>query len=86
MHIAKKLYGTSCEICGWAEATTDVHHMDYFDREEGDPKSESTDDYAVLCPNHHRWVHDKKINREKLLTMIKARIKISHEVRRLLNG
>ena len=27
--LARNLYGTNCELCGWGKATCDVHHIDY---------------------------------------------------------
>lgn len=45
--------GDACEICGWNEATCDVHHRI--------PKSmggkNTIENAIVLCPNHHRIAH-----------------------------
>lgn len=32
--IAKKLYGETCELCGWRKATCDVHHIRYQEHQE----------------------------------------------------
>jgi hypothetical protein len=45
-----------CAICGWHEATCDVHHI--VPKKDG-----GTDDninLIVVCPNHHRILHTNK--------------------------
>lgn len=48
-----KRCGVGCAICGWSEASCDIHHI-------VSKKSGGTDDHSnlvVLCPNCHRKVH-----------------------------
>jgi len=47
-----------CSICGWNEGRCDIHHI------KG-KKIKNADDHKnliLLCPNHHRLVHENKIN------------------------
>lgn len=46
--------GNSCEICGWAEASCDVHHRVPISRGGQNTLLNS----IVLCPNHHRIAHE----------------------------
>lgn len=43
-----------CMICGWKEATCDIHHIK--PKKEGGTNDNSN--LIVLCPNCHRKVHD----------------------------
>lgn len=46
-----------CMICGWNEATCDIHHIQ-------PKKNGGTDDNSnliVVCPNCHRKIHDHKL-------------------------
>lgn len=49
-------YGNKCEVCGWAEATCDVHHRVLKSR----GGLHTITNAIVLCPNHHRLEHDRK--------------------------
>lgn len=51
-----------CVVCGWNESTTDIHHI--IPRKDG-----GTDDHTnltIVCPNHHRMLHTKKLDPSKL--------------------
>jgi 5-methylcytosine-specific restriction endonuclease McrA len=45
--------GCVCSICGWDEASLDLHHI----IEQKNGGSDSPDNLIVLCPNCHRKVH-----------------------------
>lgn len=74
--VGLKAYGSKCEWagCGWSSAPCDVHHTNYQEHQaqenelrkvKGDhyqlPKSVLSKDLSVLCPNHHRYTHDKDL-------------------------
>lgn len=46
--------GPACAICGWDEATCDVHHR----VPKADGGLNSIPNGIVLCPNHHRIAHE----------------------------
>lgn len=46
-----------CFICGWQEASCDIHHI--IPRSSGG--SDNFDNLAVLCPNHHRLADQGKL-------------------------
>jgi len=46
-----------CFICGWSEATCDVHHI--VPRRDGG--SNDLDNLVILCPNHHRLADQGKL-------------------------
>lgn len=54
-----KRMNLGCSICGWNEASLDIHHIL--------PKSKGgTDDNSnltLLCPNHHRMAHSGIIDK-----------------------
>lgn len=54
--------GCGCSICGWNEATCDVHHI-IPKKQHG---SDMNDNLCILCPNCHRKVHDHKIETSSL--------------------
>ena len=60
--IAKKYFGNYCAICGWDEAGCDAHHN--IPVEEGGKNSLTN--IIIVCPNHHRLIHDNKISKEEL--------------------
>ena len=68
-HLSKKIrdkYGTlSCFICGWQEATCDVHHI--MPRTKGATDEESN--MTVVCPNHHRMIHQGKVSLNNIKTL-----------------
>jgi hypothetical protein len=81
VEIGHKTYGTKCEWvgCGWDAAQTDVHHINYqqHQAEEDEargskgehfqlPKDNNSTNLAVLCPNHHRFVHARDLGMDIL--------------------
>lgn len=42
----------SCAICGWNEASCDKHHII--------PGKHDLDNLIIVCPNHHRIIHQTK--------------------------
>lgn len=44
-----------CMICGWNEATCDIHHI--IPKKQGG--SNNNENLIVICPNCHRKVHNK---------------------------
>ena len=59
----KKLSHLSCQICGWNEASRDLHHI--IPVAQGGKNEENN--LITLCPNHHRMVHSKLITETELL-------------------
>ena len=53
MHKILKRMKACCAICGWQHATCDVHHI--VPKSKGG--SHSDDNLIVVCPNHHRIIH-----------------------------
>jgi len=68
-HLSKKIrdkYGAlSCFICGWQESTCDVHHI--VPRSKGGTDEDSN--MTVVCPNHHRMIHQGKVNVNNIKTL-----------------
>lgn len=60
--LAKKYYDDKCAICGWEEGSCDTHHIIPV-KEDG---KNLMSNVIILCPNHHRLVHENKIKREEL--------------------
>lgn len=54
-----------CSICGWNEATCDIHHI--ISRKKGG--LDNNDNLCILCPNCHRKVHCGKIKSETLVNI-----------------
>ena len=55
-----------CSNCNWKEGTCDIHHIN-------GRKIENCNDHSnlsLLCPNCHRLVHEKKIKKEDLKTLV----------------
>lgn len=48
-----------CSICDWKESTCDLHHI--IHRKDGG--LDNDENLVLLCPNHHRIVHDKTLNK-----------------------
>lgn len=46
----------SCCICSWNEATCDIHHI--IPKKDGGTNDDTN--LTILCPNHHRMIHDGK--------------------------
>lgn len=47
-----------CALCEWDEARCDIHHI--IARKNGGGWSD--DNLIILCPNHHRMAHSRKIS------------------------
>lgn len=62
--ILKRL-NIGCCRCGWNKGTCDLHHI------EGKkiPNADSHSNLTYLCPNCHRLFHEKKINKNDILTL-----------------
>jgi hypothetical protein len=58
-----------CELCGWSESTCDIHHI----VEVSDGGKNELDNLVVVCPNHHRMIHNDLISKDKLSQLIKDR-------------
>jgi len=54
---AIRVFGNKCEICGWCAARCDVHHK--ISRCDGG--THTLGNAQVLCPNHHREIHEISI-------------------------
>lgn len=68
--LLKKLRRSSpCEICGWAEATRDVHHI--LSASKGG--KDVNNNLIVVCPNHHRMIHRNLISQNDLVKIAKSR-------------
>ena len=52
---AIRAYGNRCGVCGWSEARCDVHHK--VSRSDGGKNT--LENSLVLCPNHHRIIHEQ---------------------------
>lgn len=48
-----------CSICGWNEATCDLHHI--IPRKNNG--SDDVNNLIIVCPNCHRKIHNKKIDK-----------------------
>lgn len=49
-------YGNKCEFCGWCEGRCDVHHR----KHKSKGGLHTIKNAIVVCPNHHRLVHESK--------------------------
>ncbi len=54
-----------CVVCGWCESTTDIHHI--IPRKNGG--SDDHSNLTIVCPNHHRMLHTKKLDASNLKTI-----------------
>lgn len=64
-----KLRKKPCEICGWDEATRDVHHIISVSKGGKDTNS----NLIAVCPNHHRMIHRNLISQNDLKKIAKSR-------------
>jgi hypothetical protein len=60
-----KRMNLGCCICGWNEGSCDVHHI-YGRKIEN---CDSNENLTYLCPNHHRLVHENKIDKKNLIPL-----------------
>jgi len=56
----KELYGYRCQICGqlvgeeYGSRIAEAHHIEYFVKS----LNNDADNQMIVCPNHHRIIHD----------------------------
>lgn len=62
-----KRIGIGCCICGWNEGTGDIHHIHGRKVENANNHNNLT----YVCPNHHRLIHENKIDKSTLITIDK---------------
>lgn len=43
-----------CSVCGWKDALCDIHHI--VPRRKGG--TNDNNNLTILCPNHHRLIHE----------------------------
>ncbi len=65
----------SCEICGWNDSTRDIHHI--LPVSQGGKNT--LDNVIVLCPNHHRMIHNNLVSKEIVETTLKLRLSLHPE-------
>jgi len=54
-----------CCICDWKESSCDIHHIN--GRKIEDPHNHKN--LTILCPNHHRMIHNKRLDKSLLKTI-----------------
>lgn len=54
-----------CCICGWKEATCDIHHINGKKVNDADGHWNLT----CVCPNHHRMYHNNKLKKEDFIPL-----------------
>lgn len=64
-HKIIKRIGLGCCVCGWNESTCDIHHINGKKVENFNGHWNLT----LLCPNHHRMFHTKKLKKEDVKTL-----------------
>lgn len=64
-----ELYLLPCAICGWKEASRDVHHIIPV-RKNG---KNAASNLITLCPNHHRMADRNLISQDELIKLVKSR-------------
>lgn len=65
-----------CEICGWKEATRDIHHI--LPVSKGGKNT--LDNVILVCPNHHRMFHHNLVSKEAVETAFKLRLSLHPEL------
>jgi hypothetical protein len=55
--LKKELSDEPCQVCGWKQSYCDTHRV-RFGKNGGRYVRENV---LVVCPNHHRLIHDKKL-------------------------
>lgn len=58
-----------CEICGWNETITDLHHI----KKVSDGGLNEMDNLIKVCPNHHRMIHNDLVPLAKLNEIVQNR-------------
>lgn len=64
--ILKRL-NLGCCICKWKEGSCDIHHI----KGKKILNSDSHNNLTLLCPNHHRLFHEKKISEKDVIPLSK---------------
>lgn len=54
-----------CSVCGWNEGTCDIHHING----RKIPNAHDHKNLTCVCPNHHRLIHEGKIDKSTLKTL-----------------
>jgi hypothetical protein len=62
-----KRIGLGCCVCGWNDASCDIHHINGRKVENANAHWNLT----CLCPNHHRMCHNAKLEKSKLISLDK---------------
>jgi len=62
-----KRINLGCCVCGWKEGSCDIHHING----KGIPNPDNHENLTLLCPNHHRLFHEKKISKENVIPLSK---------------
>lgn len=68
--LQRVLGGLPCEICGWTEATRDIHHI--IPVAEGGKNL--LNNLIVVCPNHHRMMHRNLVPNNLIQDAISLRL------------
>jgi hypothetical protein len=63
-----KRLNINCLNCGWDKTTCDIHHINGRKIENCHHHSNLT----LLCPNCHRMVHEGKLDKKKLKTLLEV--------------
>ena len=64
--ILKRL-NLGCCVCKWKEGSCDIHHIN--GKKISNP--DAHENLTLLCPNHHRLFHEKKISRDDVVSLDK---------------
>ena len=64
--ILKRL-NLGCCICKWKEGSCDIHHIN--GKKISNP--DAHENLTLLCPNHHRLFHEKKISQDDVISLDK---------------
>ena len=62
-----KRVNLGCCICGWKEGSCDIHHIHGKKIQNPD----NHENLTLLCPNHHRLFHEKKISVKDVIPLSK---------------
>lgn len=76
-HSLQRILGhLPCEICGWKEATRDIHHIIPVNK----GGKNNLNNTIMVCPNHHRMFHHNLISKEAVETAFKLRLSLHPEL------
>lgn len=68
----KELKKRPCEMCGWCEASRDIHHIKPVSK----GGTHNSFNLITLCPNHHRMADQGYIPESFLESLVKDRIRM----------